>query len=126
MRDKILIISNESISKKNGNYFCDNFDIKSIPEDLTKRSDVILIGRLSKVERYHKIEKSNVYPASNFFSFIKQIYFEVKKNQNLKFLIISITPFTFVASIIIFILKKNPLYTYEVMDLRSTNLFLDF
>ena len=45
MRDKILIISNESISKKNGNYFCDNLDIKSIPEDLTKRSDVILIGR---------------------------------------------------------------------------------
>ena len=48
MRNKILIISNESISKKNGNYFCDNLDIKSIPEDFTKRSDVILIGRLQK------------------------------------------------------------------------------
>ncbi len=108
MRDKILILSNESISKKNGNYYCDNLDIKSIPEDLTKRSDVLLIGRLSKAERYHKIEKSNVYAALNFFSFIKQTYLEVKKNQNLKFLIISITPFTFVASIIIFILKKKP------------------
>ena len=58
MRDKVLIISNESISKKNENYYCDNLDIKSIPEDLTKRSKVKLIGRLSKVERYHKIEKS--------------------------------------------------------------------
>ncbi len=64
MRDRILILSNESISKKNGNYYCDNLDIKSIPEDSTKRSDVTLIGRLSKVERYHKIEKSNVLEQS--------------------------------------------------------------
>ena len=108
MRNKVLIISNESISKKNENYYCDNLDIKSIPEDLTKRSDVKLIGRLSKDQRYHKIEKSNVFPAPNFFSFIKQIYLEIKNNQNLKFLIISITPFTFMASILIFILKKKP------------------
>ena len=44
----------------------------------------------------------------NFFAFIKQIYLEIKDNQNLKFLIISITPFTFMASILIFILKKKP------------------
>ncbi|MAJ45463.1 MAG: hypothetical protein CMF96_12080 [Candidatus Marinimicrobia bacterium] len=108
MRDKILIISNESISKKNDNYYCDNLDIKSIPKDLTKRGDVILIGRLSKDERYHKIEKSYVYPAPNFFSFIKQVYLEIKKNKNLKILIISITPFTFLASLIVFTFKNKP------------------
>ena len=36
MANQIVIISNESISKHNGNSFCDNIAEKSIPEGLSK------------------------------------------------------------------------------------------
>ena len=32
----LVIISNEKISKKEKSFFCDNIDLKSIPEDLSK------------------------------------------------------------------------------------------
>ena len=51
MKDKLYIISNESISYSNKDYFCDNLDLKSIPEALNKKVQVNLIGRRSKKKR---------------------------------------------------------------------------
>ena len=36
MQNKLFIISNEKISESSNNFFCDNLDMKSIPEGLKK------------------------------------------------------------------------------------------
>ena len=54
MKDKLYIISNESISYSNNDYFCDNLDLKSIPEALNKKIQVNLIGRRSKKKELSK------------------------------------------------------------------------
>jgi len=55
MNNKLYIITNESISYSNNDYFCDNLDLKSIPEALHKKIEVNLIGRRSKKKRKKKI-----------------------------------------------------------------------
>ena len=50
-RDKVYIISNESIFEDATNSFCDNLDMKSIPEGLSKYFDVNIIARKSKLKR---------------------------------------------------------------------------
>ena len=55
MKKKLFIISNESIYNHNGDFSCDNLDLKSIPEELNKNFEVHLIGRKSKKMRTKKI-----------------------------------------------------------------------
>ena len=40
MFNRLVIISNESIFKDNGTFYCDNIDFKSIPEGLEKNLKV--------------------------------------------------------------------------------------
>ena len=47
----LVIINNEKISKEKTNFYCDNIDVKSIPEDLDKKFSVTLIARNSKDKR---------------------------------------------------------------------------
>ena len=56
MSKKICIISNESISAKSNNYYCENLDLKSIPEGLSKIFEVTLVARKSKLNRNHIIK----------------------------------------------------------------------
>ena len=44
---KLFIISNESIYEDSGKFFCDNIDLKSTPEGLSKKFEVNLIARKS-------------------------------------------------------------------------------
>ena len=46
--EKLFIISNESIFNYEGSFFCDNIDLKSTPEGLSKKFKVNIICRLSK------------------------------------------------------------------------------
>ena len=55
MPEKLTIISNESISTDKGIFCCDNIELKSIPEGLSKNYEVLNIGRKSKVKRSFKI-----------------------------------------------------------------------
>ena len=71
---KLYIISNESIFEKNENYFCDNIDIKSTSEGLSKTFDVYLFGRNSKKQRAHKINVKKVYIGNNFPLFFFLIF----------------------------------------------------
>ena len=45
--EKLFIISNESVFNYEGNFFCDNIDLKSTPEGLNKKFQVNLIARKS-------------------------------------------------------------------------------
>ena len=57
---KLFIISNESIYENNNQYFCDNIDLKSTPEGLSKNFEVNLIARKSTVERVFNIDLKNI------------------------------------------------------------------
>ena len=54
-KKKIFIISNESISENSNSFFCDNLDMKSIPEGLNETLEVNLLARTSNIYRKHKI-----------------------------------------------------------------------
>jgi glycosyltransferase involved in cell wall biosynthesis len=109
MTKKIYIISNESIYTENGNYFCDNIDIKSIPEALNKYSEVSILARKSKIQRSKKIDIKNIYIYGSIFFFIASL---IKSfNTENKYLIVSISPYTFLSVLVLMIFrKKNYVY----------------
>ena len=111
---KLYIISNENINLSNNNFFCDNKDLKSTPEGLSSKYEVCLIGRNSKKKRFHKINVKNIKIYKNILSYLLGIIVSFK-HQNVKYLIISITPFTFFACILIWLFKKKP-YVYLRSD----------
>ena len=106
--EKLFIISNESIFNYEGDFFCDNLDLKSTPEGLNNKFQVNIIGRLSKKNRSHKINIKKIKVYKNIFSYMFGIV-SALKNRNSKYLIISISPFTFVACILIKLFKKKPI-----------------
>ena len=101
----LIVINNERISKEVF-YYCDNIDMKSIPEDLNNNFNVTVIARSSKTKRTRKINLQNIQIAKNIFSFLNLIFRTFKKNKAI-YLIISITPYTFLSYILLFIFRKN-------------------
>ena len=106
--EKLFIISNESIFNYEGSFFCDNIDLKSTSEGLSKTFQINIISRLSKKNRSHKINIKNIKTYSNIFSYTYGILSSLKE-QDSKYLIISVSPFTFIASVLIRLLKKKPI-----------------
>ena len=51
MKKKLFIFSSEKIYLQNNRYFCDNIDLKSTPEGLNKKFEVILFGRRSSKKK---------------------------------------------------------------------------
>lgn len=108
MKEKLFIISNESIFGSQKSFFCDNLDMKSTPEGLNQKFDVRIIARKSKGDRSHKINLENIETHKNIFSFLFSIFKSFKQND-IRYLIVSISPFTFFACIILAIFKKKPI-----------------
>ena len=106
--ERLIIISNESIFNYKKNFFCDNIDLKSTPEGLSKKFKIKIICRLSKKIRSHKINIENIKAYSNIFSYLFGVFISLKE-QNSKYLIVSISPFTFIACILIKLFKKKPI-----------------
>ena len=106
-KKNLYIISNEKISKINGEYFCDNLDMKSTSEGLDQEYDVHIIARYSKTDRSHRIKIKNIKISKTLPDFLKNVcnFNKLKKN---KFLIISITPYTFLANVILRLLGNKP------------------
>ena len=111
MKSKIFIITNESIYiNENKDYFCDNIDLKSIPENLNKFSEVNIIGRNSKKKRSKKIELKNIKISSNIIQYLINLY-NTLIDKVVKYLIISLSPYTFIASILLKVFfKKHFIY----------------
>ena len=110
MKNSLYLISNEKIFQNNEMSFCDNLDMKSTPEGLNKHFDVNVIARKSNVSRSQKIHLKNVKTFSNIFSYIFEVAQSLKQN-NSQFLIISLTPFTFLAGIVLILYGRKP-YLY--------------
>ena len=108
MKNKLFVLTNERISFKEGNFYCDNIDIKNTPEGLSKKLEVNLLGRKSKKTRSHEVKLKKIRIFSNIFSYIFYIIKSLNE-KNSKYLIISITPYTFMASIILRLCRKKPI-----------------
>ena len=102
----LVIINNEKISDVNNSFYCDNVDIKTIPENLNKNFDVTLIARNSSVKRMRQINLEKVKTSSNIFTFLFSILKTFKKKETIH-LIISITPYTFFSYILLFFFRKK-------------------
>ena len=99
----LVIINNEKILKEENNFFCENIDIKSIIEDLDKKFNIIFIARkVKKLDNKRKINFSYISVASNIFLFLLNIFKTFKKEKTI-YLIISITPYTFLSCIFLFL-----------------------
>ena len=108
MRKKLFIFSNESIFFQEGKYFCDNIDLKSSPEGLNKKFEVNLFGRVSYKKRAHEIKLKKVKIFSNIFSYLTEVI-KNSKIENTKFLVISISPYTFLICVFLRIFGKTPI-----------------
>ena len=104
---KLFIISNESVYENNNLFFCDNIDLKSTPEGLEKKFEVNLLARRSKVKRSHQIKIQNVKIFGSLIFFLKAIIRSLK-NNNTNYLLVSISPYTFLACILLRLFNKKP------------------
>ena len=102
----LVIINNEKISNEKNNFYCDNIDIKSIPESLNKNFNVTVIARNSKTKRSHQISLKKIETVSNIFNFLFSILKTFKKKE-VSYLIISITPYTFFSYLLLFVFRKK-------------------
>ena len=108
-RKKVILISSEKTLFDNGKYYCDNKDIKSIPEALMKYFELLLIVRITKIARIlgsHEIKLNKIIGGSNILKFIS-IILKTFKEKNTNYLLISISPYTFIAYLFLFFFKKK-------------------
>ena len=104
--NNLIVLNNEKVSEQNGKFFSRNYNLKRLPEGLTKYYKIQFIARKSNLKENHELNLDNIRIASNI---IQYIFFLVStfKNQNTKYYIISITPYTFLASLVLFICRKK-------------------
>ena len=92
----LVIISNEKISNPNNGYYCDNIDLKSLPEGLHNSFEILMIARKSNLDRSHQINLKNINISSGIFGYLMNII-RTFKNKDTKYLLISISPYTFIS-----------------------------
>tara|TARA_B100000579_G_C22809816_1_gene844576 strand:- start:166 stop:1194 length:1029 start_codon:yes stop_codon:yes gene_type:complete len=114
--DKLIILSNEKVfrEKKLDQYSCLNADLQILPDELNKFYNVECIFRKLKDKGNHKYNFKKIKASGNIFVFILNLLrtFKTKKS---KYLIISISPYTFISFLFLFFFKKN-IFTYLMSD----------
>ena len=80
--------------------------MKSIAEGLSKNFNTLLIAKKTNIKRFHKINLENIEITSNIFTFLFSI-FKTFKDKKINYLLISITPHTFFAYLLLFIFRKK-------------------
>ena len=123
MKNKnLVIINNEKIFKEKDSFYCDNVNLKVLPEELNNYFKVQYIARRSKKKGQQKVNLINIKIATNIFNLFYFI-FKTFKDKNTKYLLASITPFTFLAVIILFYAEKKLSYIYLAMVMKNINIF---
>ena len=107
MKKKLFIISSEKIYHSDEkDFFCDNIDMKSTPEKLDDFFDVNILAKKTNKNRSLKIKLKSINTSGNILKYLNEII-KTKKDSNSKYLIISISPYTFLASLVLRILRKE-------------------
>ena len=102
----LIIINNEKIFKENNSFYCDNLDLKILPEGLNEYHKVQYIVRRSNKKGSQKINLKKIKATS---SILKFIYFISKtfKIPNATYLLICITPYTFFSFLVLLLFRKR-------------------
>jgi glycosyltransferase involved in cell wall biosynthesis len=101
MQKSLVIINNEKCVILGSNYFCENIEISSLTKSLSSYFQVILFARKGTAKPVHKIFIRNIKIFKNLLFFIFFLVKDLFKKKNKTYLLISITPFTFIAYIFI-------------------------
>ena len=107
----LIIINNEKIFTENNNFYCNNLDLKVIPEGLNEYYKVEYIVRKSNKKGEQKINLKNVKAASNIFKFVSFV-FNTFKISKASYLIVCITPYTFLSFLLLFLFRKKKIFVY--------------
>jgi len=107
----LIILNNEKIFKENNSFYCNNLDLKILPEGLNKYHKVQYIVRNSSKKGSQKINLENIKVASNIFKFISFVY-KTFKIPNVSYLLVCITPYTFFTFLFLFLFKKKNIFVY--------------
>ena len=102
----LVIINNEKVFKENNSFYCHNLDLKIIPEGLSEYHEVQYIVRNSNKKGSQKINLNNIKIAPNILKFIYYV-FKTLKIKNTKYLLVCITPYTFLSFLILLLFKKK-------------------
>ena len=102
----LVIINNEKFFKENGNFYCDNLDLKILPEGLNDYHQVQYIVRSSKKKKDQKINLKDINVAPNILKFVYFV-FKTFKIPNVTYLLVCITPYTFFSFLILFLFRKR-------------------
>lgn len=111
----LFVISNEKISKKKNYFYSANVDFKTIIEGLKFSFNAILIARKSNSKENFKIHFKRIFLASTIFTFLLKIILSLGNVKNNKYLIVSITPYSFLAYLFLF-LFTDKIYIYLRSD----------
>ena len=109
--NNLVIINNEKVFKENNSFYCDNLDLKIIPEELNEYYKVQYIVRSSNKKGKQNIKLSDIKTASNIFQFIYFV-FKTFKIPNTSYLLVCITPYTFLSFLILFLFRKKRVFVY--------------
>ena len=105
--NKLTIISNERVSvNSNKEFKSTNLDLKVLPDELNLNYDVTCIFRKSQKEQNHLFDLKNIKAKANIFTFLLEIIKTVFIKNN-RYLIVAISPYTFLSFIILIIFRKN-------------------
>jgi glycosyltransferase involved in cell wall biosynthesis len=110
----LIIIGNEKISESKS-FFSANLDFKTIIEGLSLFFNVRLIARFSKKKETFFINSKDIFLARNIFIYLKNIIKTFNNIRSNKYFIISITPYTFLAYVVLFFFT-NRIYIYLRSD----------
>ena len=111
----LFVISNEKISKKKNYFYSANVDFKTIIEGLKFSFNVILIARKSTTKENFKIHFKKIFLTSTIFTFLLKTILSLGNVKNNKYLIVSITPYSFLAYLFLF-LFTDKIYIYLRSD----------
>ena len=106
MRENLVIINNEKCIREKDKTYCENIEIKSISELLSRSFNVKLILRKAKVAPVHEIKNSEINISPNIFFFIKSLIASIVRDKA-KYLIISVTPYTFLSFLLLLFFRKK-------------------
>ena len=109
--NNLVIVNNEKVFKENNSFYCDNLDLKIIPEELNEYYKVQYIVRSSNKKGKQNIKLSDIKTASNIFQFIYFV-FKTFKIPNTSYLLVCITPYTFLSFLILFLFGKKRVFVY--------------
>jgi glycosyltransferase involved in cell wall biosynthesis len=111
----LYIIGNEKISQNNNTFYSANIDFKTIVEGLSNFFNLILVARKSSKKENFVINHNNIFLAGNYFSYLYKILLSLRSIRNNKYLIVSISPYSFLAYLFLF-LFTNKIYVYLRSD----------